>query len=59
MEDRRSHIRDRRDYSRRPEFPLRDSDNILVFEDRRRIPDRRMSSIEVDWIDEHLIEHSG
>ena len=59
MEDRRNHVRDRRNYSLRPEFTLRDSDNILVLEDRRRVLDRRMSSIEVDWIDEHLIEHFG
>ena len=52
MKDRRSHIRDRRSYRQRPEFPLRDSDNILVLADRRRVPDRRTGSIEVDWIEE-------
>ena len=55
MKDRRNHKRDRRSYRQRPEFPLRDSDNILVLEDRRRLPDRRTGIIEVYWIEEDLV----
>ena len=54
VKDRRRHKGDRRSYRQRPEFPLRDSDGNLVLEDRRRVPDRRTASIEVDWIDEDL-----
>ena len=54
MKDRRSQTRDRRSYEQRPEYPLWDSDNILVLEDRRRVPDRRTDSIEVDWIEEDM-----
>jgi len=52
MKDRRSHKRDRRNFTQQQEFPLRDSDNKLVLADRRRVPDRRTGSIEVDWIEE-------
>ena len=55
MENRRKRKKDRRDYNRPPEFPLRDSDNRFVLADRRRVPDRRTGSIEVDWIEEDLV----
>lgn len=54
MKDRRLRKQDRRNYRESPEFPLRDCDNILVLADRRRVPDRRTDSIEVDWIEEDL-----
>ncbi len=52
VKDRRRNRQDRRNHRQRPEFPLRDSENRLVLEDRRRVPDRRTADIEVDWIEE-------
>ncbi len=40
---------DRRRWGPPPGYPFFDSSNILVREDRRRAPDRRVSGIEVSW----------
>lgn len=32
-------------------FPFRDSDGELVREDRRKLPDRRLAGIEVEWLE--------
>jgi len=42
---------DRRCREGRTKFPLRDSGGELVRADRRARPDRRLSSIEVEWLD--------
>jgi len=55
MNDKRSHELDRRDYRQCQEYPLQDSDNIFVLADRRRVPDRRADSIEVDWLEVDLV----
>lgn len=45
--DRRSDSQDRRGWQPMPNVPFRDSEGTLVQRDRRRIPERRRSSIEV------------
>jgi hypothetical protein len=42
---------DRRCWEDRTKFPLRDSSGELVSADRRTQPDRRLSGIEVEWLD--------
>ena len=55
MKDKRSQTPDRRNYRKYKEFPLKDSENMFVLADRRRVPDRRTDHIEVDWIEEDLV----
>ena len=43
----RRKLEDRRVASDSPPFPFFDSDQTLVREDRRRIPDRRINNIEI------------
>jgi hypothetical protein len=40
---------DRRRWHDTPKFPFPDSNMELVAEDRRRLPDRRLSNLSVDW----------
>lgn len=47
---RRNH-QDRRCRAGRKKFPFRDSGGELVSEDRRSLPDRRLSGIEVEWLE--------
>jgi len=54
MNDRRIRVKGRRDYEQSLECFFWDSGNRLNTNDRRRIPDRRTGSIEVDWIEERL-----
>ena len=42
---------DRRCREGRTKFPLRDTSGELVSGDRRTQPDRRLSGIEVEWLD--------
>jgi hypothetical protein len=42
---------DRRCRAGRTKFPFRDSGGELVSEDRRCLPDRRLSGIEVEWLE--------
>jgi len=42
---------DRRCRAGRTEFPLQDSSGELVSADRRTQPDRRLSAIEVEWLE--------
>jgi hypothetical protein len=41
---------DRRQCGVSPRFPMHDADNKLVKQDRRKLPDRRLSGIEVEWL---------
>jgi len=40
-----------RRHSEKTRFPLSDSGGVLVLEDRRSQPDRRLGNIEAEWID--------
>jgi len=40
---------DRRHWRACPDFPFVDCNLELVTEDRRRLPDRRLSNLSVDW----------
>jgi hypothetical protein len=42
---------DRRRSTANPRFPMRDPSNTLVRHDRRTRPDRRLSGIEVEWLE--------
>jgi len=42
---------DRRCWEGRKKFPFRDSSGELVSADRRTQPDRRLSGIEVEWLE--------
>ena len=42
---------DRRCWEGRTTFPFRDSSGELVSADRRTQPDRRLSGIEVEWLE--------
>jgi hypothetical protein len=42
---------DRRCWARKAKFPIRDSSGELVHENRRTQPDRRLSGIEVKWLE--------
>ena len=48
---------DRRCRAGRTNFPFRDSSGELVREDRRRLADRRLSGIEVEWLE--MVHESG
>ena len=55
LDNKRSQTRDRRNYGQDKAFPLQDSNNRFVLADRRRVPDRRIHHIEVDWVEEVLV----
>ena len=55
MKDKRSQTRERRNYGQSAVFPLQDSGSQIVLADRRRVPDRRIRYIEVDWVEEDLV----
>jgi hypothetical protein len=48
---------DRRCRVGRTKFPLRSGSGELVGEDRRRRPERRLSGIEVEWLE--MVRESG
>jgi hypothetical protein len=41
--------RDRRGWHPMPEAPFLDSNGVLVSRDRRKVPERRVSNIRVNW----------
>ena len=44
-------LQDRRCWAGKTKFPFRDSSGELVYENRRTQPDRRLSGIEVEWLE--------
>ncbi len=54
MKDRRTRKTGRRDYEQSREYFFGRNDNQSIAKDRRRVPDRRIDNVEVDWIDEDL-----
>jgi hypothetical protein len=45
-------IGDRRQNNDIPKVPFKDGNGSIIKECRRRIPDRRIANIQVEWIDE-------
>ena len=52
MENKRLQLCDRRQDNGIPRVPFKDSKGEIIRECRRRIPDRRISYIQAEWIDE-------
>ena len=46
---------DRRLSGGTPSFPLECSNGVTIMECRRKIPDRRINDIQVEWLDETVI----
>jgi hypothetical protein len=55
MRDKRLEIHDRRQNKEMPKGPLKDSNGATIKESRRKIPDRRVGNIKVEWVDEIVI----
>jgi hypothetical protein len=55
MKNRRFPLGDRRQNNDMPSFPFKDSNGATVRECRREIPDRRINSIQAEWVDEVVI----
>ena len=55
MRNKRFQLCDRRQGRAMPSEPFKDSEGATIKECRRRIPDRRIGNIQVDWIDEVVI----
>jgi hypothetical protein len=47
---------DRRQNDATPSFPSKDRDGETIKECRRKIPDRRINDIQVEWIDETEVD---
>jgi hypothetical protein len=54
MEDKRVRIDDRRTGFVSPELPFMMDNGISVIRERRYLPDRRLSSINVEWIEDRV-----
>ena len=46
---------DRRQNNVMPNVPFKDSKGSTIKESRRRIPDRRIANIQVEWVDEAIL----
>ena len=55
MRNRRLQVSDRRQNGDMPSVPFKDSHGATIKECRRKIPDRRMFNMQVEWIDENVI----
>jgi hypothetical protein len=55
MENQRFQFGDRRQNEVMPRVPFKDSNGATIMECRRKIPDRRIGNIQVEWIDEGVI----
>lgn len=55
MRNKRSQISERRQYTVMPRVPFKDSNGATIKECRRKIPDRRIGNIQVEWINEIVI----
>jgi hypothetical protein len=55
MKNKRFHFNDRRYNNGMPRVPFKDSNGATIKECRRKIPDRRLGNIKVEWIDEVVI----
>ena len=50
--NKRFRLGDRRQNNVMPNIPFKDSNGSTIKESRRRIPDRRIANIQVEWVDE-------
>ena len=55
MRNKRFHFSDRRQNINMPRVPFKDSNGATIKECRRKIPDRRIGNIQVEWIYEGVI----
>jgi len=55
MGNKRLQFSDRRHDKNMPKVPFKDSNGATIKECRRKIPDRRIDNIQVEWIDEVVI----
>lgn len=55
MDDRRTQLSDRRQKKDMPRVPFKDSNGATIKECRRKIPDRRIDSLQAEWINEIVI----
>ena len=51
MKNKRTEISDRRHDYGMPEIPFMDSNGATIKECRRKVPDRRITNIQAEWID--------
>ena len=58
MRNRRLQFSNRRYKEDMPKVPFKDSNGATIHESRRRIPDRRIANIKVEWFDAEWIEIS-
>lgn len=52
----RTETSDRRHDSDMPETPFKDSNGATIKECRRKIPDRRLNDVHVEWLDVEWID---
>jgi hypothetical protein len=55
IKDERDRLEDRRHDIDAPKTPINDNDGVTIIDDRRNTPDRRINSIEVEWVEEDEI----
>lgn len=55
MRNKSFHVHDRRKAGNMPVVPFRDSNGVIIIADRRKLPDRRLNSIQADWVNEILL----
>lgn len=55
MHNRTLQVCDRRRDTEMPAVPFRDSNGLIIFEDRRKTPDRRLNNIQAEWVNELLL----
>ena len=53
--NKRSRLGDRRQNNDMPKVPFKDGNRSTIKECRRRIPDRRIANIQVEWVDEAIL----
>jgi len=58
MRNKRLEFSDRRHEENMPRVPFKDSNGATIKECRRKIPDRRIANIQVEWLDSEWIEIS-
>jgi len=56
MEANRRGNKDRRQNKNTPSFPFKDGNGPTTSECRRKIPERRINAIQVEWIEEVAID---
>ena len=58
MRNKRFQENDRRHNNDMPKVPFKDSKGATIKKSRRKIPDRRIGNIQVEWLDPESIEIS-